>query len=200
MLLKHVVIYAATGRFDACVEAQRTWNRETRGADGHLATLMDTDEATGRIDAFILWTDRESYEAWMRDDHDRIAAEAGVDRVAHEVSVRVVDEGPVLELRGPGVWRRVAAADAVGAAGRLLDRDNVDPGVTHGTVVSRDGGYRASVPLSDLLDGGVLSIEDGALRMVVEGGSTLCWNVKDVGSIELTAGPQPDSVPENPPH
>jgi len=35
---------------------------------------------------------------------------------------------------------------------------------------------------------------------VVAEGSTLCWNVKQVGSLRATPERVPDSVPENPPH
>ena len=70
------------------------------------------------------------------------------------------------------------------------------------TVASTDGEYTASIPTPDLASGGLLLLEDagGPLRLVVAQGSTLCWNVKHVGSIRATATRQPDSVPENPPH
>lgn len=70
------------------------------------------------------------------------------------------------------------------------------------TVASTDGEYTASIPTPDLLEGGLLLLDDpgGPLRLVVARGSTLCWNVKHVGSIRATATRQPDSVPENPPH
>lgn len=78
------------------------------------------------------------------------------------------------------------------------------------TVRSRDGEYTASIPTATLLDGGWLLIgsrtapleaqDGGPFRLVVADGDTLCWNVKDVGSIRFTTGPEPDSVPENPPH
>lgn len=70
------------------------------------------------------------------------------------------------------------------------------------TVASTDGEYTASIPTADLVSGGLLLLDDagGPLRLVVAQGSTLCWNVKHVGSITATATRQPDSVPENPPH
>jgi hypothetical protein len=37
-------------------------------------------------------------------------------------------------------------------------------------------------------------------RLVVPDGETLCWNVKGLSAIELTAGKVDDSIPEVPPH
>ena len=65
----------------------------------------------------------------------------------------------------------------------------------HATVVGAGDGYRASIPLGDLVRG---VLDDG--RLTVPGGRTLCWNVKDVARIEVTIGPQPDDVPPEPPH
>ena len=79
-------------------------------------------------------------------------------------------------------------ADFLAAARPLDDAD-------HGTVIAAADGYRASIPLHELAKG---SLTDG--RLIVPGGRTLCWNVKDVVRIEVTVGPQPDDVPENPPH
>ena len=82
-----------------------------------------------------------------------------------------------------------------GAVADLLAMARPDPGADHATVVSAGDGYRASIPLVDLARG---SLTDG--RLTVHGGRTLCWNVKDVVRIEVTVGPRPDDVPENPPH
>lgn len=77
-------------------------------------------------------------------------------------------------------------------------------------VSSADGSYRACIPTQDLLAGGHLLVgteddpmtaEDGGpVRLIVADGTTLCWNVKDVASLEASAVRVPDSVPENPPH
>ena len=69
------------------------------------------------------------------------------------------------------------------------------------TVVAGDD-YRASIPLSDLRNGGRLEQvgADGSLRLTVEQGSTLCWNVKDVAAFVVTADKAPDSLPEKPTH
>ena len=81
----------------------------------------------------------------------------------------------------------------------LLDRAGLEEEATHATVISRDGEYTASIPLEELLSGGRLAVGDD-LRLTIVGGRTLCWNVKDVGTIRVTDHPEPDSVPENPPH
>ena len=70
---------------------------------------------------------------------------------------------------------------------------------------SGDGHYRASIPLAELQRGGWLLLGQprdagGPVRLVVEEGRTLCWNVKHVVGLRFTEGPEPDSVPENPPH
>ncbi len=70
------------------------------------------------------------------------------------------------------------------------------------TVASETGDYTASIPTPDLVDGGLLLFDDagGPVRLVVADGSTLCWNVKHVGSLRATPEREPDSVPEDPPH
>jgi DMSO/TMAO reductase YedYZ molybdopterin-dependent catalytic subunit len=85
--------------------------------------------------------------------------------------------------------------------------DAVDPatGADHVLVESGDGHYRASIPLTEMRRGGWLLVgvpadRGGPLRLVVEQGRTLCWNVKQVAALRFTEGPVPDSVPENPPH
>ncbi len=87
--------------------------------------------------------------------------------------------------------------------------DEARPEATHATVVSDDGHYTASIPLGDLRRG-VLVLEAGGsplsrdrggpFRLIVPDGRTLCWNVKGVTEIRFTDAPEPDSVPENPPH
>ena len=81
----------------------------------------------------------------------------------------------------------------------VLDQVGLATGATHATVVSADGGYTASIPLEELLAGGHLAVGED-IRLTITGGRTLCWNVKDVATIRVTDGPEPDSVPENPPH
>ena len=86
------------------------------------------------------------------------------------------------------------AVSRTGPVAELLDAAEPLPGADHGTVHSADG-YRASIPVTELRRG---LLDHG--RLTVPRGRTLCWNVKDVVRIELTEGPRPDSVPENPPH
>lgn len=94
------------------------------------------------------------------------------------------------ELRRLAIDGRVAVA-------HLLPPE---PDATHASFESTVGDYRASIPLGVARDQGVVILGDGGCRLLVEEGDTLCWNVKDLGSIRLTLGPEPDSVPENPPH
>ena len=92
----------------------------------------------------------------------------------------------------------------------VLDASMPTAAATHATIESDDGHYRASIPLSDLMQSGWLAYgldgrplpgdRGGPLRVVVPQGRTLCWNVKSVAVVRVTAGPEPDSVPENPPH
>ena len=119
----------------------------------------------------------------------------------------------LVSLPGSVANAATVAAGAVGLAvpvASILDSVAIDDEVTHGTVISSDGHYTASIPVETLRTGGWLAIgldggplprdRGGPLRLTVADGTTLCWNVKDVGSIRLTNGPEPDSVPENPPH
>ena len=85
--------------------------------------------------------------------------------------------------------------DRTAAVEDLLAAARPRPGTDHATVHAAGDGYTASIPLTELARG---TLTDG--RLVVDGGRTLCWNVKDVIRIEVTVGPRPDSVPENPPH
>lgn len=98
------------------------------------------------------------------------------------------------------------SGDAV-PVGRLLDE--VQASAQFGTVESDDGHYRASIPLTELrrglliveADGGPLPRDRGGpFRLIVPDGRTLCWNVKSVAEIRFTESPEPDSVPDNPPH
>lgn len=101
------------------------------------------------------------------------------------------------------------AGEAVPIAALIADAAP-DGAATHATVVSDDGHYRASIPLPELVELGWLAVSldgrplprdrGGPLRVVVPRGRTLCWNVKGAVEIRLTAGAEPDSVPENPPH
>ena len=71
---------------------------------------------------------------------------------------------------------------------------------THVTAASADGTYTASIPLPEALSKGELHLEAGGakapIRLLVPGGMTLCWNVKGLGRLEVTEGPEPDSLPE----
>ncbi len=104
------------------------------------------------------------------------------------------------------------APGATGAGVRVADVLAVarpTAAATHCTVISGDG-YRASIPLADILDGGWLAYalggaplpvdNGGPLRLTVAQGSTLCWNVKGVAELHLAEDREEDDVPANPPH
>jgi hypothetical protein len=74
------------------------------------------------------------------------------------------------------------------------------PIATHATFESVSGEYRASIPLGTGPGQGRIRLEEDTLRLRVEEGDTLCWNVKGLERIRYTVGKEPDSVPENPPH
>jgi hypothetical protein len=83
---------------------------------------------------------------------------------------------------------------------RLLDLVVVDPAARRVHVSSEDGSYSASVPLEEIRRNGVITADTEGNRLRVYDGSTLCWNVKDVGELRLTATKEPDSVPGKPTH
>ena len=121
-----------------------------------------------------------------------------------------------LEITGlaarPGLWgeealRCLARPSPVGGAavgvGEVLDACRPEPEASHVTVVNSAGDYSASIPLAEASRGELLidgEAAGGPIRLNIPQGRTLCWNVKDVGTLRLTDGPEPDSVPENPPH
>lgn len=92
------------------------------------------------------------------------------------------------------------AAGAVVALRPLIEAARPRTAATHVTALSADGAYSASIPLTDAMALGEVhaSPADGEsiLRLRVPGGMTLCWNVKDLGLLRVTAGPEPDSLPE----
>ena len=130
--------------------------------------------------------------------------------VSRELTFAAVDLAAM-----PGTVDNVTAVVPV-AIGRavkvssVLDAAGPDASATHCTVISAAGDYRASIPLADLRAGGWLAFgydngplpddRGGPFRLTVAEGSTLCWNVKQVALLCVTYGPEPDDVPENPPH
>lgn len=105
-----------------------------------------------------------------------------------------------VRIEGPGGSREWTVTEP-GSAVVVGDILGDDSSATHATFESVAGDYRASIPLAVARRQGRLLVEpDGSVRLRVEEGDTLCWNVKDVGTIRLTVGPEPDSVPEDPSH
>lgn len=122
---------------------------------------------------------------------------------AHELGAlpSVVDD--VARYAPGAIGRAVRVADILGST-------RVGDDATHCTVIADGGAYRASIPLDDLRDGGWLAFalgesalpteRGGPFRLTVAAGTTLCWNVKQVAELRVTAGEEPDDVPEDPPH
>ncbi len=124
--------------------------------------------------------------------------------VAHPT---VIDEATIRARAKPGD----SAPDGtlVVSLGELLAQAEPAANASHVSAVSDDGLYSASIPLVEALSKGQLIVgagetlsrsAGGPFRLTVPGGSTLCWNVKSVGELRVTAGAEPDSVPENPTH
>ena len=82
----------------------------------------------------------------------------------------------------------------------LIEGSRPARAATHVTAASADGTYTASIPLPEALSKGELHLEARAvkepIRLQVPGGMTLCWNVKGLGRLKVTEGPEPDSLPE----
>jgi hypothetical protein len=93
-----------------------------------------------------------------------------------------------------------ADPDGEVAVATLLELTEIDETARRVHVSSDDGSYSASIPLADIRKGGVITAEPEGNRLRVRKGTTLCWNVKDVGELRLTAIREPDSVPERPSH
>ncbi len=131
------------------------------------------------------------------------------------------------EVARPGTWSRPALEalpsfvddvsavieGAVGGAVRLAEVvEAVEPSPDAGycSAISRSGDYSASIPIEEIVAGGWLATSlggtalpaerGGPFRLTVAEGTTLCWNVKDVGELRFTVDREPDSVPEDPPH
>lgn len=89
------------------------------------------------------------------------------------------------------VDERVEVTEREGPVAPLLERAGPADTADYATIHSGDGHFRASIPL-DFLERSRL--EDG--RLWVPDAPTHCWDVKDVVRVELTAGKQPDTVPD----
>lgn len=102
-------------------------------------------------------------------------------------------------LRGMGI-REEGVAEVVVPVRRIIEAARPRTAATHVTALSADGAYSASIPLTDAMGLGEVHAGDAdgepILRLLVPGGMTLCWNVKDLGLLRVTAGPEPDSLPE----
>ena len=177
--------------------AEADGNR-TRQGPFDPSTVLKTAEPTRRSDASA--RERTLLAMTIRRQGDDHLDVTGLVREPLAMSVAEIAALPGRAPKAAGS----SQGDAVPVSALLAEVD-ADPGADHATVSSGDGHYRASIPLDQLRDGGWLFVDldhdgGGPLRLVVEDGRTLCWNVKHVIGLHLTSGPEPDSVPENPPH
>ncbi len=108
----------------------------------------------------------------------------------------VEDIGTLMpSMRGKGV--KVAG---------LLELATFESNADHVTFFSHDGQYSASLTLDQAKNYGIVvyqldgeslpSDKGGPFRLVTPGLGDLCANVKNVGLIEVTAGPGTDTRPE----
>ena len=91
--------------------------------------------------------------------------------------------------------------DVVVRLGNVIGKARPTTDATHVSAVSADGSYSASIPLPEAIAKGELHVGgasggNAAIRLLVPGGMTLCWNVKGLGRLRVTGGPEPDSLPE----
>jgi len=115
----------------------------------------------------------------------------------------------------PGAFRHIdlIVGDAVGdrvPVAAIVDLADPSSDAAFCTVVADNDAYTASIPITDLRNGGWLAFrlnggplptdKGGPLRLTVVQGKTMCWNVKDVAELRFTAAREPDSVPARPTH
>ena len=110
---------------------------------------------------------------------------------------QVEDVGLVMPgMRGKGI--RLAG---------LLELANLKANAGYVTFVSQDGQYSTSLTLTQARNFGILLYDvdgeplpfekGGPFRLVTPGLGDLCANVKNVGQIEISAGPGKDTRPED---
>ena len=92
-------------------------------------------------------------------------------------------------------------ATAVVPVRRVIEAAGPAAAATHVSALSADGSYSASIPLGEVVAKGEIHVREPAeselpIRLIVPGGMTLCWNVKGLGRLQVTEGPEPDSLPD----
>ena len=129
-------------------------------------------------------------------------ADIYTDDPSHLVLSGLVDQPERLGLEQLRVlgWREDGSDRVVVPLRPVIERARPSRAATHVTAASADGAYTASIPLPEALSKGELHLEardaKAPIRLQVPGGMTLCWNVKGLGRLKVTDGPEPDSLPE----
>ncbi len=105
------------------------------------------------------------------------------------------------QLRGWGGGPSGASGETVIPLRAVVEQTGLSAAADHVSAVSADGSYTASIPLSEALAKGEIRVggpsEGGPpIRLEVPGGLTKCWNVKGLGLLRVTEGPEPDSLPD----
>lgn len=95
MIVKLVEVTVKPGHLDAYLRSQEIWNRETARDPALLGTFCGQSEGD-RDTVFLLffWRSRAEYDAWMAEEHDRIARLASAQDHFEGLKVKVLS--PVL--------------------------------------------------------------------------------------------------------
>ena len=104
-------------------------------------------------------------------------------------------------LRGWGGRPGGASGETVIPLRAVVEQAGLSAAAAHVSAVSADGSYTASIPLAEALAKGEICVGGAsgggpAIRLEVPGGLTKCWNVKGLGLLRVTEGPEPDSLPD----
>ena len=104
-------------------------------------------------------------------------------------------------LRGWGGHRGGASGETVIPLRAVIEQAGLSAAADHVSAVSADGSYTASIPLAEALAKGEIRVGGAsgggpAVQLEVPGGLTKCWNVKGLGLLRVTEGPEPDSLPD----
>lgn len=77
------------GHLDAFLARQQIWNEESRLTSGYLGEFCGLDDSGSPI-VITFWESSEAYEAWMVDEHDRIATLARSEHHYDSITVTIV--------------------------------------------------------------------------------------------------------------
>ncbi len=96
MWIKEIRLKLRPGQGDEFWRAQSIWNEKSAHCAGYLGTI-EARPAKEEALLLVFWKDRDSLERFMRDDHDRIAADARSDVHYESISVHQFEADVVEE-------------------------------------------------------------------------------------------------------